>query len=124
MAHDLKDGQRPRVHQALHGYSDGHRLLACSTTLKPKEQKAMLIMSDVSGSGAVIDKAGYLTGYPLPESGMYALARTWPATELPRPGCVWTHTLLIDFSDLALLPAMDANRRLVSQAPRASTKWL
>jgi GTPase-associated protein 1 len=106
MADELNDVHRIQVHQALHGYSDGHRLLACSTMLKPKEQKTMLIMSDVSGSGAVIPKAGYLTGYPLPESRLYALARTWPASELPRPGCVWTHTLLLDFSDLALLPAL------------------
>jgi hypothetical protein len=108
MAHDLKDGHLLRAHQALHGYSDGHRLLSCSTTLKPKEQKTMLVMSDVSGSGAVIGNAGYLTGYPLVESGLYALARTWSATELPRPGCVWTHTLLLDFADLAFLPTMDA----------------
>lgn len=32
---------------------------------------------------------------------MYALARTWPAPEMPRPGCVWTHTLFIEFPDLA-----------------------
>src|SRR5216684_1693255 len=100
MAHDLKDGQCPRVHQALHGYSDGHRLLACSTTLKPKEQKTMLIMSDVSGSRAVIDKAGYLTCYPLPESGLYAVALPLPSPSLPRPLCVCTHSLLIDFTDL------------------------
>lgn len=50
-----------------------------------------------------MDRTGYLTGYPLPESGFYALARTWPAPEMPRPGCVWTHTLLIDFTDLATL---------------------
>ncbi|WP_453955768.1 GAP1-N1 domain-containing protein [Bradyrhizobium diazoefficiens] len=37
------------------------------------------------------------------ESGHYALARTWPAPELPRPGCVWTHTILIDFSDIPSL---------------------
>lgn len=45
----------------------------------------------------------YLTGYPLPDAGYYALARTWPAPEQPRPGCVWTHTLLIEFADLAAL---------------------
>jgi hypothetical protein len=95
-----------QVHQALHGYSDGHRLLACSTTLKPRDQKAMLIMSDVSGPSAIIGDEGYLTGYPLSESGVYALACTWAATEMARPGCVWTHTLLIDFADLAALPSM------------------
>jgi hypothetical protein len=77
-----------------------------STTIKLRDQKTMLIMSDVSGAGATIDGRGYLTGYPLADSGMYALARTWAATEMARPGCVWTHTLLIDFADLATLPSM------------------
>src|SRR5713101_7885022 len=95
-----------RVHQALHGYSDGHRLLACSTTLKARDQKTMLVMSDVSGAGASLSTDGYLTGYPLPDSGVYAVARTWAATEMARPGCVWTHTILVDFADLANLPSM------------------
>lgn len=95
-----------RVHQTLHGYADGHRLLVASTTIKPRDQKTMLIMSDVSGAGATIDGRGYLTGYPLADSGMYALGRTWAATEMARPGCVWTHTLLVDFADLATLPTM------------------
>ncbi len=107
MAHDLKDRPVPNVHQTLHGYADGHRLLASSTALKLRDLKTMLIMSDASGPGAVIDDAGYLTGYPLADSGFYAFARTWAATEMTRPGCVWTHTLLLDFADLALLPAMD-----------------
>jgi GTPase-associated protein 1, N-terminal domain type 1 len=105
MAHELNNSNI-RVHQALHGYTDGHRLLACSTTLKPRDQKTMLIMSDVSGPNAVIGDTGYITGYPLSESGVYALACTWAATEISRPGCVWTHTLLLDFADLAVLPTM------------------
>lgn len=60
-------------------------------------------MSDVSGSGVASEGSSYLTGYPLLESGMYALARTWSAPEMPRPGCVWTHTLFIDFPDLAAI---------------------
>jgi hypothetical protein len=57
-------------------------------------------MSDASGPAADIDEEGYLTGYPLSDSGYYALARTWPAPEMSRPGCVWTHTILIEFSDI------------------------
>lgn len=60
-------------------------------------------MSDVSGPGIATLGLPYLTGYPLVESGLYALAKTWPAPEMPRPGCVWTHTLLIGFTDLAAL---------------------
>ena len=104
MASELKAPDTRNVHQALHGYSDGHRLLSCSTTLKPRDLKTILVMSDVSGPGAIIDDHGYITGYPLVESGLYALARTWAASEMPRPGCVWTHTLLVDFADLATLP--------------------
>jgi hypothetical protein len=58
-------------------------------------------MSDVSGSGVAAEGSSYLTGYPLQDLGMYALARTWPAPEMPRPGCVWTHTLFIQYPDLA-----------------------
>ena len=40
------------------------------------------------------------------ESGFFALGRTWSAPEMDRPGCVWTHTLLIEFSDLAALDTL------------------
>lgn len=91
------------VHQALHGYSEGHRQFACSAELTPNDARLVLVMSDASGSGVTAEGISYLTGYPLPESGLYALARTWPAPEMPRPGCVWTHTLFIEFADLATL---------------------
>ncbi|WNG50500.1 hypothetical protein F0U60_44995 [Archangium minus] len=116
MANEMKRGKSVRVQQALHGYSDGHRLLACSAAeLKPRDAKTMLVLSDASGPGATIDEAGYLTGYPLAESGLYAIARTWAAPEMTRPGCVWTHTLLIDFADLALIPTMDALTHVFSR---------
>lgn len=104
MAHALE--RRVRVHQALHGYEDGHRLVALSAKLKPRDQKTMLLLSDASGAGAGVESSGYLTGYPLADSGFYAIARTWPAIEMERPGCVWTHTLLLEFADLAFLPSM------------------
>lgn len=91
------------VHQALHGYSEGHRQLACSVQLPTKDARLMLVMSDVSGPGIAPLGIPYLTGYPLVESGLYALARTWPAPEMSRPGCVWTHTLLVGFADLAAM---------------------
>jgi hypothetical protein len=93
----------PKLQQALHGYSDGHRLLSSSIDLVGRDAKTMLMMSDASGPAAVIGDDGYLTGYPLSESGYYAFARTWPAPEMPRPGCVWTHTILIEFSDIPAL---------------------
>ena len=69
--------------------------------------RAMLVLSDASGSGTRIPTKGYLTGYPLSEAGMYVLARTWAAPEMSRPGCVWTHSLLIDFADLARFATAD-----------------
>jgi hypothetical protein len=101
MAHGVTAREGRKLHQALHGYVDGHRQLALSAGLKAGDQRTLLALSDISGPGAGLDDGGYLTGYPLPDSGMFALARTWPAPEMPRPGCVWTHTLLIDFDDLA-----------------------
>lgn len=95
-----------QVHQILHGYEDGHRLIASSVQLKSQDKKLLLAMTDVSGPSAHIPESGYLTGYPLPDSDFYALGRTWSAPEMSRPGCVWTHTLLIDFSDLAILDSM------------------
>lgn len=103
MAHGVRRAPTIKVHQSLHGYADGHRQLAVSVPIKPKDAKTMLVLSDLSGPGASIDAAGYLTGYPLTDSKMYAFARTWPAPEMSRPGCVWTHTLLLDFGDIATL---------------------
>lgn len=110
-----------KVHQALHGYSDGHRQLACSTRLSPLDAKLVLVMSDVSGSGLASEGGSYLTGYPLTKGGMYALARTWSAPEMPRPGCVWTHTLFIDFPDLAAIGAPSQLAKLFARPN--STTW-
>jgi len=112
-----------KVHQALHGYSDGHRQLACSARLSPQDAKLVLVMSDVSGSGVASEGSSYLTGYPLSEGGMYALARTWSAPEMPRPGCVWTHTLFVDFPDLAAIGAPSRLAKLFArpESPSWST---
>src|SRR5258708_30893322 len=107
MAHELNAARWPKLHQALHGYADGHRELALSITLTPRDQRTLLALSGISGPGARLEDEGYLTGYPLQESGFYALARTWLAPEMPHPGCVWTHTLLIDFTDLAMLETLE-----------------
>lgn len=109
-----------KVHQALHGYADGHRQLACSVSLPTKDARLLLVMSDVSGPAVASLGLHYLTGYPLAESGMYALAKTWPAPEMSRPGCVWTHTVLIGFADLATLVSPSAIAELL-QRPTTKT---
>ena len=91
------------VGQTLHGYRDGHELLASSTDLQREARRLLLSMSDLAGHGFADKFDGYLTGYPVPALGKYALGRTWYAHEVERPGCVWTHTLLIDFADLPRL---------------------
>jgi|SRR6266850_1440297 len=89
------------IQQTLHGYSDGHRLLEASRALPRKTERTVLILSDMSGPTMLRGFDTYLTGYPLSEAGVYAFARTWYAAEMPRPGCVWTHTLFIENADLA-----------------------
>lgn len=118
MAYGMSSGpERIRLHQALHGYSEGHRLLASSLPVSGRDAKTMLMMSDASGPGASIDEPGYLTGYPLPDSGYYVIARTWGAPEMSRPGCVWTHSILVEFSDI---PALATARTLLELFKRPS----
>ena len=85
--------------QTLHGYSDGHQLLACSRSFSSEIEWTMLVLSDMSGPSMSKGFESYLTGYPLDDAKFYAIARTWYAPEMKRPGCVWTHTLLINYSD-------------------------
>ncbi|MTH15874.1 hypothetical protein [Flavobacterium sp. LC2016-01] len=89
-----------KIQQTLHGYKNGHTLLASSVELDSDLKRIMLPISDMSGSSMVIGFESYITGYPLKDSNLYAIARTWYAPEMKRPGCVYTHTLLIDFTDL------------------------
>lgn len=113
MADELRAGLLA-VNQTVHGYREGHRLIEGSVKVAPSDARAMLVLSDASGGGGRIPAQGYLTGYPLPDSGKYVLARTWAAPEMSRPGCVWTHSLLIDFADLArLTSAADLTGRFV-----------
>ena len=93
-------GPSVRVDQLLHGYRDGHRLLAGSKELSRAAKHMMLTLSDMSGRSTVAGFEDYLTAYPIPEAEAYAFARTWYAPEMERPGCVWTHTLVVNNSDL------------------------
>ena len=105
------------IHQALHGYADGHRLLHSSIDLAKSSKRELSILTDLSGSTGGEEFDGYITGYPLPDDHCYALSRTWSATEMPRPGCVWTHTLLVGFGDLTDLRT--GNLHLMLRRPEA-----
>jgi len=90
-----------KINQCLHGYVDGHQLMQTSAKLPPKADQLLLTLSDMSGPNMVPGFQSYLTGYPVSGTSWYAFAKTWYASEMRRPGCVWTHTLLIDSADLA-----------------------
>jgi hypothetical protein len=86
--------------QALFGYRDGHRLLAATGDLAPEDRSLLVRQTDHPDAGRARQWGSLLAGCPLP-SGRYAISLTWPAREMPRPGCVWTHTLLLNAHALA-----------------------
>lgn len=88
-----------RIHQAIWGYSNGHRLLASSMPLSSQSIKILEPLSDLSGTEMFNKFDGYLTGCSLEADNCYALSKTWYASEMSRPGCAWTHTLLFAFRD-------------------------
>ncbi len=96
------------IHQFLHGYSDGHRLIAGSLKLPTDVARLMLRMSDLSGSSVVEGFDQYITGYPLDAINAYALAMTWYAGEMRRPGCVWTHTIALSVDVLATISSLSS----------------
>ncbi len=91
------------IHQAIHGYRDGHRLLGSSIPLSAEASRTMLVLSDMSGPSMQPGFDEYLTAYPLSGTDLFVLARTWYAPEMQRPGCVWTHSLLIPRAQVAHL---------------------
>ena len=108
-----------KIEQLLHGYDNGHRLLAGSVLLKNNvDMDAVATLSDWSeyvapGGG----DSSYVTAYPLHESGYYVIAKTWYADEMKRPGCVWTHSLLVPFD---VLNQVDDFKRLSGLFKRPS----
>jgi len=104
--------ERFLLHQALHGYSEGHRLLESSIPIPDDLNRLMQRMSDLSGTSVMNGFQEYLTGYPLLSLDAYALAKTWYAPEMSRPGCVWTHTFIIPASVMARMTSLDDMRSL------------
>lgn len=95
-----------KLQQALFGYRDGHNLLATSTALAPRARQFLATITDSSGPENTKGFEGAFTGLPVPETDFYALFRTWPAPEMSRPGCVWSHVILIQLADLARIPSL------------------
>jgi len=98
---------RIKIQQTIHGYKEGHTLLSSSLDLSIGERKELQLLSDYSGTGVESNFNEYITGFPLTNSKYYALAKTWYAGEMPRPGSVWTHTLLIEISAIWTIKNFD-----------------
>jgi GTPase-associated protein 1, N-terminal domain type 1 len=88
----------PRIDNCLFGYQDGHRLLASSMKIAGESASQLTLLSDLAPGARFGSSDGYWTGLPLPLLDRYALMRTWPAPEMSRPGCVWTHAILVETS--------------------------
>lgn len=104
----------PSVQQALHGYRDGHRMLAASVSLDDADRRQMLTLSDSPDAKQIAPDMPLFSGYPLPSGEFFVLAMTWAAAEVRRPGCVWTHSLLLDTEALqqpSLTPLLGSFRR-------------
>jgi hypothetical protein len=92
---------RITIEQALFGYRDGHNLVASSVPLEPSTRHFLATVTDSSGPDSAAGFDETFTGLPVPKTDFYALFCTWPAPEMPRPGCVWSHVLLIRLTDLS-----------------------
>ncbi len=94
---NLAENKELLIDQCIFGYSDGHRLLSCSFNIPEKIVSFLLPISDMAPGIMNLDNDGYISGLPIPTIKKYALIRTWPAYEMKRPGCVWSHVLFIPF---------------------------
>lgn len=88
------------IQQVLHGYANGHELLAVSTNLDLDDRKKIDELSDLNGAVTKENFLEYFTGYPIQNGEYYVIAKTWYAGEMKRPGCVWTHSLILDTADI------------------------
>ena len=89
------------IEQTLYGYNKGHGLLASSFPVRPNNDSSLMsVLSDWTGFRNEIGEDSYMTFYPLSNGEKYAFAKTWYADEMERPGCVWTHTLIVDLKDM------------------------
>lgn len=81
--------------QFLFGYDQGHSLIAGSDQLSARTEALLSRYSDAVPGIDFETMEQYWTGLPI-NANEYALISTWPAPEMPRPGCVWSHVVLLD----------------------------
>ena len=88
------------VERQVHGYQQGHQLLAASVLLPKAEQSVVNQLSDVAGPLRPRERfEPYLTAYPLPSGKCFVLARTWQDLTVTRAGCVRTLSLVIPMDE-------------------------
>lgn len=108
--------------QTLHGYANGHQLLAASCNLDMGDKKKMDELSDSSGIEDEKLFVNYYTGYPIANGEKYVIAKTWYAYEIKRPGCVWTHSIILATADINI--HMDLNHLLSAfKRPGEEEEW-
>ena len=81
------------IDQLVFGYEEGHRLLGGSRRIRGDALAVLLGATDAPIESA---RDRLVTGFPLDVMARYALCFTWKAPELPRPGAVWSHVLLVE----------------------------
>src|ERR1019366_2032222 len=94
------------VHQVVHGYDHGHRLLSTSVELTAEERYRLDKLSDLSGYPDRHDPPPYVSGYPC--GRFYVTARTWIDPLAERRGTVGTHSLLLPLEVAAELADITA----------------
>lgn len=95
------------INQTLHGYANGHQMLAASCKWTLDERKKLDTLSDLNGQCDEKNFKDYYTGYPINGGTQYVIAKTWYAAEMERPGCVWTHSLILSIEDVARIHVND-----------------
>lgn len=84
------------IETQIHGYRQGHQLIASSQILSKSDQAIVDRLSDIAGPLRPSERFDpYLSAYPLPSGTFFVLARTWQDFTVPRAGCVRTLSLLI-----------------------------
>lgn len=86
--------------QALHGYANGHQMIASSCEWNIEDRRKMDALSDLN-SRCNNDDLSYYMGYSINDGTQYVIAKTWYASEMSRPGCVWTHSLIFAIEDVS-----------------------
>jgi hypothetical protein len=111
MSDQTRRRNRLQVQQLLFGYARGHTLLAASGARAKSLSSALLSNSDWDPR-TIPGIDSYVSGQPVLGEKTYALMRTWRAPEMPRPGCVWTHVLLLDDADLSRISNLRSLEKL------------